>query len=153
VYYNCLETFEICNLAQFFMTTTMTISTSLVWLPVYRYMENKVNEWMNDWITTGLSHSNDPVDMRYNYNVWWNLQQYTFLLCDIEIYMQVLASLILLHRSLSCALIHHINTLSCHVFVLWKLATLVYIFHHSCCLLAGRTINFSKCNMPCPHMS
>jgi hypothetical protein len=30
------------------MTTTMTISTSLVWLPVYGYMENKVNEWMNE---------------------------------------------------------------------------------------------------------
>jgi hypothetical protein len=32
------------------MTTTMTISTSLVWLPVYGYMENKVNEWMNEWV-------------------------------------------------------------------------------------------------------
>jgi hypothetical protein len=29
------------------MTTTMTISTSVVWLPVYGYTENKVNEWMN----------------------------------------------------------------------------------------------------------
>ena len=44
MYYNCLQTFNFCNLAKFFMTTTMTISTSLVFC---LYMDIRKIKWMN----------------------------------------------------------------------------------------------------------
>jgi len=46
LYYNCIETFVICNFDRCCYNNYDNFHI-LVILPVYGYMENKVNEWMN----------------------------------------------------------------------------------------------------------
>jgi hypothetical protein len=50
LYYNCIETSDICNFARYCYNYDNFHILGI--LPVYGYMENKVSQWMNEWIET-----------------------------------------------------------------------------------------------------
>ena len=54
LYYNSNETFDICNFDRYYYNTYDNFHILGI-LPVYGYMEYKVNEWMNEWMIFGLN--------------------------------------------------------------------------------------------------
>jgi len=48
LYYNCIETSDICNFDRYCYNNYDNFHILGILIPVYGYMENKVNEWMNE---------------------------------------------------------------------------------------------------------
>jgi len=56
LYYNCIETFDICNFDRYYYNKYNNFHILGI-LTVCGYMENKVNEWMNEWINAYIKRA------------------------------------------------------------------------------------------------